>query len=426
MHYLIDFKGFADIKLNLFQGVTVLIGKNGSGKTNVIEGVELFGQLAQGCPLYEVTDLGKGGGRFEIRGGLSSCVRMGKDKFTLVFGESILYQGRSENFDYHIQIQTRSDGDRISKEYLKLGNRTIFQATLENPSSDLLHGTYDNFAKGRNRKLTLSSDRSLLSRYESFTNEVSYKKPYQQTLQVVNALRNYLKASFVFDPQPKTMRDYERIGQRSLLRDGSNLSSVLYSLSQSDKKKDQQALASILRRIQHVPEEPFEDFDFTTTARNDVLLGMKFKSQVIDARLLSDGSLRALAVFTALETVSSGSRIVIEEFDNGVHPSRVKELTDAIWDCQQRRKLNVLVTTHNPAVLNTLSRKQLEGVMLCYWDERERASQLLYLLDLSKADVFLERGDLGDLVTRDVIATHLFPDFEEQQKDSAKRWLEAL
>ena len=43
---------------------------------------------------------------------------------------------------------------------------------------------------------------------------------------------------------------------------------------------------------------------------------------LVDARLLSDGTLRMLAVVTALETVPTGSRIIIEEFDNGLHPSR--------------------------------------------------------------------------------------------------------
>ena len=48
--------------------------------------------------------------------------------------------------------------------------------------------------------------------------------------------------------------------------------------------------------------------------------------KLIDARLLSDGTLRMLAIVTALETVPKSSRIVIEEFDNGLHPSRAELL----------------------------------------------------------------------------------------------------
>ncbi len=101
------------------------------------------------------------------------------------------------------------------------------------------------------------------------------------------------------------------------------------------------------------------------------------EGELVDARLLSDGTLRALAILTALETVEEGSRVIIEEFDNRVHPSRVKVLTEAMADCCVRRKLSVLVTTHNPATLNALGSEQLHGVVFCVWDKQTKAFQLL-------------------------------------------------
>ena len=71
---------------------------------------------------------------------------------------------------------------------------------------------------------------------------------------------------------------------------------------------------------------------------------------LIDARLLSDGTLRMLAVVTALETVPARSRIIIEEFDNGLHPSRARLLVQKLDEAGKRRRLNVLVTTRNPIV----------------------------------------------------------------------------
>jgi predicted ATPase len=100
---------------------------------------------------------------------------------------------------------------------------------------------------------------------------------------------------------------------------------------------------------------------------------------IIDARLLSDGTLRALAILTALETIPEHSRMVIEELDNGVHPSRVKLLVDTIWECSHRRNLNVLVTTHNPATLNGLTREQLDCVVICHYDPSEQADKLTAL-----------------------------------------------
>ncbi|TGN99723.1 hypothetical protein PN36_34815 [Candidatus Thiomargarita nelsonii] len=103
------------------------------------------------------------------------------------------------------------------------------------------------------------------------------------------------------------------------------------------------------------------------------------------ANLLSDGTLRSLAVLTALETVEPHSLVVIEEFDNGLHPSRIQALIKAIVDCCQRQLINVVVTTHNPATL--------------------RYPEL--------------RGQLGELVTRRVIEQYLVPNFElERQKEA--------
>ncbi len=223
------------------------------------------------------------------------------------------------------------------------------------------------------------------------------------------------------------MRAYERIGNRVLARDGANLSAVLYALH-IGSKTDKASLSRILDRIRQLPEEPFEHFDFVVTGLNDVIFGIREMKDgpLVDARLLSDGTLRCLAVLTALETVEAGSRVVIEEFDNGLHPSRVKILSDAISDACARRRLNVLVTTHNPATLDGLSREQLEGVVLCFWDKAKKTSQLVPLLELPRADVLLERGHLGDLVTRRVLEQHLMPGFEESQKAKAQEWLDSL
>jgi recombinational DNA repair ATPase RecF len=45
VHSFRNFKGFRRAGLNLFQPVTLLVGKNASGKTNAIEVIELLANL---------------------------------------------------------------------------------------------------------------------------------------------------------------------------------------------------------------------------------------------------------------------------------------------------------------------------------------------------------------------------------------------
>ena len=426
MHHLKNYKGFADARIDLFKPFSLLIGPNGSGKSNVIEAIELLSFVARGQPLYEISDLGRGSGGLEVRGGLQACGREGKDRFQLGFSAHIGSEGRRQSLLYEVEICTRPH-PQIIGEKLKVGNRTLYetQPNLLGSTSRDLTVQYDNFARGgRKPRVQVASDRSVLSQYREFA--ASKNRKYIESLRLVQAVTSYLQASFVFDPDPKLMHSYERVGDTILKRNGSNLSAVLYGLSTGDD--DQRAiLQRLLEKIRQLPDEPYQRFDFTPTELGDVIFGFQERSGYkVDARVLSDGTLRTLAILTAFETVAEGSRIVIEEFDNGLHPSRVDVLTAAIAEVAQNRRLNVLVTTHNPATMNFLTREQLDGVVVCTWDAENKSAGLVRLDELPRYDEFLERGRLGDLVTRRVIDQYLAPEFEEQQKKKVLAWLEGL
>jgi len=426
-----DFKGFAKAKLDLFRPLTILIGPNGSGKSNVIEGLELLSFVSHGRPLHEIVDSGHGtNGTLEIRGGLESCPRHGKDRFTLGFTAAVPFDGlETRLFEYWVTVKA-SPEPRIVDEELRFPHEdtTIFR-TRESDSSGAsadIAVEYNNFARGGRKPIArVSAGRSVLSQYTQFAGKNN--KKLDACIRVVKALMRHLRSSFVFDPVPRLMRNYERVANREMLRTGANLSAVLFGLSQG-AQKEKEALYKLLEWVRQLPEEPYRDFDFVKTPLNDVIFGLKEgeDGQFVDARLLSDGTLRALAVLAALQTVKSGSRVVIEEFDNGLHPSRLKVLAEALEESCKDRDLNVLVTTHNPATLDALKPSQLKGVVMCVWDDEAKAFDLIRLADLPQYPELLERGRLGDLVTRRVIEQYLAPKFDEQRKQEALQWLEGL
>lgn len=423
MHHLKDYKGFADARIELLQPFSLLIGPNGSGKSNVIEAIELLSFVASGRPLHEIGDVGRGGNGLQVRGGLQSCGRMGRDRFVLGFVARAKFEYEQELLDFRVEICTRPR-PRIAEECLGIGNRTLYETLptqQDSPASDI-KVRYDNFARGGIKpQARVSSGRSMLSQYQEFSTS---NKRLKSCLRLVRIVMAHLQAPFVFDPNPKRMRNYERVGDSILKRDGSNLSAVLYGLSEGDD--DQHAtLNRLLDGVSQLPDEPFVKFDFTRTDLGDVIFSLRESSgYTVDARVLSDGTLRILAILTAFETVSEGSRIVVEEFDNGLHPSRVGVLTEAIAKVAEKRNLKVLVTTHNPATMNFLTREQLEGVVLCTWDAEKGSANLVRLDQLARYDELLERGRLGDLVARRAIEQHLVPDFEERQRNKVMKWLE--
>lgn len=420
MHIFEDYKGFDSAKLDLFKPFTILIGPNGSGKSNLIEAIELFSYIAHGRPLYEISDIGRGGS-LEIRGGLGNCPSFKKNIFSFSFDASIKFLGKNEPMKYVVSIEAKKA--KIIFEGLTVGRHTIFcTKNCDKQQSDDITVEYNNFSRGgKNPNSSASTNRSIISQYNKFSLKNKEKNNCDR---LINSIINYLKYSFIFDPVPSTMRTYERIGNSVLLKNGSNLSSVLYDLSiKGQESKD--TLGRLLSWIKQLPDESYSEFDFVTTTLNDVIFGFRTQdNDFVDARLLSDGTLRCLAVLTALETADPGSRVIIEEFDNGLHPSRIRILTEAIQDCCERRKLNVLATTHNPATLNAITEEQLSGIVFCAFDKNKKVKTVFQFEDLPRHDEIIEHGRLGDLVTTRFIENYFDKNFGEKYKNESLEWIE--
>ena len=436
MHCLTDFKNFARAELNLFDPLTVLLGRNGSGKTNLIEGVELFATLAHGVPFNKISDVDRGG-LFEVRGGLRSCIRFGADKLGLRFSEAVVrFDGKERPVDYFIEIAPRGRNDvQLSAERLRIDDRILFDAT--NSGGELMEVRYDNFSRGRNPTCQVSASRSVLSRYEEvIRSSRANNAGLRGSTVTVQFVRRYLRNSYIFDPQPKAMREYARVESNpQLLRGGANLSAVLFALSGEHEKDEerQAALQRIADVIRQIPEEPFTRIGFAETSLGDVMAGFVPEEgketngeTLVDARLLSDGTLRMLAIVTALETVPELSRIVIEEFDNGLHPSRARLLVRTLSETATRRKLNVLVTTHNPAFMDALDESQMGSILICHGDESGGGARVTKLGDMDIAGTIGLRGGLGDFVTRGALDEHLAPNFAENRSRQTREWLESL
>jgi predicted ATPase len=426
VYQFLDFKSFEDASLELTRPLTVLIGRNGAGKSNAIEGVELLAQIAHGRSLLDITDFRPGSLGFQVRGGLQACARAGRGVFGFKFQKEVPLGERVQACTYEVHIRPLPDEPHILRERFEVGGAVIFEAEARMADVPRLSVHYSALATGRlEHTESLPAERSVFSQHGLFSPNTLRLEP--GVLGAIEYIKQSLRAPLLVEPRPQAMRAYERTRSRVLSLDGANLSGVLYALHRGSTE-DQAALTRILERIRQLPETPVEAFDFVVTSLNDVLFGIRQTKDgpLIDARLLSGGTLRCLAILTALETVKAGSLMVIEEFDSGLYPARVKLLADAISEACERRDLKVLVTTHNPATLDGLTREQLEGVVLCFWDRAKESSRLVPLRKVPGADVLLERGHLGDLVTRRVLEQHLMPGFEESQKAKAQDWLNSL
>lgn len=78
---LTAFKSFSEVVLPL-SPLTVLIGRNGSGKSNALDALEVLSRLARGGEIRDALD----GARRDagpVRGGVEGCAPIGSDSFEL-------------------------------------------------------------------------------------------------------------------------------------------------------------------------------------------------------------------------------------------------------------------------------------------------------------------------------------------------------
>ena len=116
----------------------------------------------------------------------------------------------------------------------------------------------------------------------------------------------------------------------------------------------------------------------------------------IDAARLSDGTLSCIAVLAAIMSEPEESLIAIEELDNGIHPSRVIKLMNSICKIAKRRRIDLVITTHNVTMLNGLNKQDILGVSVVYRDLVTQSSRIIPFVEIKNQAGLLAAGGIGN------------------------------
>jgi predicted ATPase len=430
---LATFKSYRDARLPLAP-LTVLIGANASGKSNAIEGMRLLAWLAQGQKLSAIQNAVQSGDRV-VRGTIEDLSFERGDSFSLGVETDTL-----EWNQLVMTLSRRSDGLHITAETLTHAGATVPLYTLDQMSNE--RGTdvgvaYNNFSKGGNKPhVTCSDQAAIFTQLTSpATFDVTHIKSKETIPAITRPLEQWLSAMLFLDPAPARMRDYAFPSESILQGDGRNLSAVLYNLWGTDALAAREPFTSqrqdILGFIQSLPEQDIANLDFLHEPRGGVMVRLKEtfggRERNYDASLLSDGTLRVLSVAAAMLAAPQDSLVVIEEIDNGVHPSRARHLLERIRSIAERRHLRVLLSTHNPALLDALPDEALPDVVFCYRDPMEGASRLVRLRDVPEYPELIAQGSLGQLVTHGTLERFVKrPGGDIERHAKALEWLESV
>ena len=428
-----NFKSFRDAQLPLGP-LTVLIGANAAGKSNAIEALRLLSWLAQGQKLSSIQYAVNSADRV-VRGRVVDLCLRGQSQFGLGCVTDDLHWNLLS-----MQISIREGELHISAEKIEQDTVTVPLYDMDQPSKGLNTDAgvaYNNFSRGRNKPhITVSDQMAVFAQLESAVSfNASHKKTQETIPEVAKRFQSLLSNILFLDPVPARMREYSFTNDKRLLGDGTNLSSVLHRLWGADADAHAEPYvtqrAAILAFIQSLPEQDIAGLSFLDGPRGEVMLQLMETfggtPTPYDASLLSDGTLRVLAIAAAMLSAQEGSLVVIEEIDNGVHPSRARHLLDSIRSIAERRKLRVLLSTHNPAMLDALPDGAVPDVVFCYRDPESGASKLIRMHEIPDVPELLIQGPLGHLMTSGAlerfVKTHRR---SEARKQKAKQWLESL
>ena len=301
---------------------------------------------------------------------------------------------------------------------------------IEQPSGGLTNAirvAYNNFKRGGKKpQITCTDQIAVLNQLASSALfEAGHNRAKTTIPEVTNRFSRLLGNTLFLDPVPSLMRDAS-YPEKRLKSDCSNLSGVLFNLSQSSNTN-----AAVIDFIRSLPEQDVSTFDFQESLRGAKLLELVENfggnRRRWTADLLSDGTLRVLAIATALLSAQQGSTVIIEEVDNGVHPSRAKQLLATMLKHAQQRKVHLLLSTHNPALMDALPDAALDHVVFCYRDKNSGDSRLIRLSDLNDYPGLLSQGPLGELVTHGIVDRFVKSPISPQiKRKNAMDWLATL
>ncbi|MDQ3632136.1 MAG: ATP-binding protein, partial [Actinomycetota bacterium] len=164
--------------------------------------------------------------------------------------------------------------------------------------------------------------------------------------------------------------------------------------------------------VKALPEQPVVGIDVEVSQFGDVMLSLRERfgkhEVVFPGRVMSDGMLRFLAFAAALleapeaadaEAIGASTQLVIEEIENGLHPSQAARIIELIKEESARRRIRTFATTHSPAMLTALEAADHDGVIVCRRNPDTGVSELVSLVDLPAYPTALAAGTLGDAVS---------------------------
>lgn len=405
------YKSLKDLKINFSEGVTVFAGPNAAGKSNIIDLIKLIAATAtnplikafeaqRGDPIevFDLRERGKGRRRsFSVE----MDVILSKETLAAVEEEIKAYKiERNINWEQSLRYRLSIGFNR------ETGKLTVKEEGLYPLGEDGTTIKKDN--KGEERYYIKTEGKKVTLKMEKQSHPKHFKlgmdrTVVQEPLYVphhphVWAFKEEMKRVLAYYLDPYAMRAESAIVETETIKpSGEPLAAFMNTL----KRSSPQAFANIKRDLK-VFVDDVTDIKVQRVPQTDKLI-LIFKESGIEvsSRIISEGTLRILAILALVNAPVRPATVAFEEPENGVHTARLEVLATIFKNAAESKGIQFILTTHSPTLYRYFP---LEGVHIV--KKKGGHTQVISLVDaLSSLGYRLDkqgaRGVIGALLRED-------------------------
>ncbi len=394
------FKNFESAEL-ILGPLTLLIGSNASGKSNICDALRFLKGIPYGYSLAEIMGEKYEGGLRQwpgIRGGTRKIAYQQSDTFVLTVNLEVREDISSTNMlpaRYSIEVEPGpvTSVPRIVREALYRAEEMIFKARLvEDQNKDYLEVSIpaDKDYQGPSLPpfpagqpiLSQIVGHLFRSRADSTANTVRHFA--EETLKTFLGMR-------FFELEPEAMRRPSFPGQTTLGDRGENLSSVLQAIWDDAQQKEM-----FIDWVRELTPMDAKDFEFFVDQSGRISLTLlEGDGQKTSIHSASDGTLRFLGMIAALLGPKADQFYVFDEIDTGLHPARLYLLLQLLEWKAFKGGMQIVGATHSSQLLSLLSSASQKYTSLVYRVSGTSQAHIKQIMEIPEIQRILEDQDLG-------------------------------
>ena len=347
------FKSLADVTVE-FPRMSVLFGPNSAGKSNLLDAIQALSRIGTERTLMDALD-GRmiRGYAFELfalpQGGIPDLTANSEAKFSIEADLGIPEgkNGRETRYRYRsdVEIGYRSGALANRGEYLSALAKT--GEPKGTPAIEVTNGQLSirrQSGGGRPRLEQIGINYAILS-------DARFASPaYKYIERTRTELRNW--RAYYLDPRLAMRTEMPPMDVTDIGVFGHYIVPFLYKLK-GERPRHFEAVRRTVRTI--IPSISAFDVELDSRGMLDFFIqqdGIRFSS-----RIVSEGTLRVLALCALSVNPWNGSLLAFEEPENGVHPRRVELIAKMLTSLALDHRRQVVVTTHSPLFCDAVLRE---------------------------------------------------------------------